>query len=174
MSIMASEHNDLRWRLMEAGDLASVIAMAAVVHPGFHEDGSVYLERTRLYGKGCFVLEAASGDLHGYAVTHPWQFCTLPALDSLLGSLPKQPSTYYLHDIALMPDARGSGAAPRIVAIVADQAMLEGLATMSLVSVNNSSGFWEKQGFEIRNLPELEAKLRTYSDDACFMVRQLR
>ncbi|MEK1890746.1 MAG: GNAT family N-acetyltransferase [Phyllobacterium sp.] len=171
---MASEHNDLQWRLMEAEDLASIIAMAAVIHPDFHEDENVFRERMKLYGKGCFVLQAASGDLHGYAVTHPWQFCSMPALNSLLGSLPERPSTYYLHDIALMPEARGSGAAGRIVAIVADRAVQEGLPTMSLVSVNNSVGFWEKQGFESTDLPELEAKLRTYSDDARFMVRPLR
>ncbi|SDP45365.1 Ribosomal protein S18 acetylase RimI [Phyllobacterium sp. YR620] len=171
---MASEHSDLRWRLMEAGDLASINAMAEVIHPDFPEDDSVFRERMRLYGNGCFVLESRGGALHGYAVTHPWQIYAMPALNSLLVELPTQPSTYYLHDIALMPTARGSGAAARIVAVLAEQARREDLANMSLVSVNNSVGFWEKQGFKTENLPELEEKLKTYSEDARFMVRQLR
>ncbi|QND54026.1 GNAT family N-acetyltransferase [Phyllobacterium sp. 628] len=159
---------------MEAGDLASVIAMAAVIHTDFFEDDAIYLERMRLYGKGCFVLEGENGVLFGYAITHPWQLYTTPALNSLLGQIPQQPSTYYLHDIALMPASRGSGAAPRIVAILAEQAEWEGLETMSLVSVNNSIGFWQKQGFEVVHRAELDAKLKSYSDDACFMVRNLR
>lgn len=168
-----SQTHTLNWRLMEAGDLASIIAMAAVIHTDFYEDDAVYLERMRLYGKGCFVLEGKSGALFGYAVTHPWQLYTTPALNSLLGQIPDQPTTYYLHDIALMPASRGSGAAPRIVAILADQARAEGLETMSLVSVNNSVGFWQKQGFEVMKRPELDAKLKSYSDDACFMLRKL-
>ncbi|MBA8900204.1 GNAT family N-acetyltransferase [Phyllobacterium sp. P30BS-XVII] len=169
----ASSTHALNWRLMEAGDLASVIAMAAVIHTDFYEDDAVYLERMRLYGKGCFVLEGHNGELFGYAITHPWQLYTTPALNSLLGQIPDHPTTYYLHDIALMPASRGSGAAPRIVSILADQAKAEGLETMSLVSVNNSVGFWQKQGFEVVSRPELDAKLKSYSDDACFMVRKL-
>jgi len=171
---MASGNNNLEWRLMEARDLASVSAMAAVIHTDFHEDDAIYVERMRLYGNGCFVLADRSGQLAGYAITHPWRLFSLPALNSLLGEIPEQPSTYYLHDIALMPQARGTGAAARIVAILAEHAQTQGFDSMSLVSVNNSADFWQRQGFEIKNLPELEAKLRTYSDDACFMLRPLR
>ncbi|MFJ7355503.1 GNAT family N-acetyltransferase [Phyllobacterium sp. NPDC097923] len=168
-----SQTHTLNWRRMEAGDLASVIAMAAVIHTDFFEDDAIYLERMRLYGKGCFVLEGQGGELFGYAITHPWQLFATPALNSLLERLPDHPTTYYLHDIALLPASRGSGAAPRIVSILADQARAEGLETMSLVSVNNSAGFWQKQGFAVVQRPELDTKLKSYSDDACFMLRRL-
>lgn len=159
---------------MEATDLASVSAMAAAIHTDFHEDDAVYIERLRLYRNGCFVLDDGNVQPAGYAITHPWRLYSMPALNSLLDAIPNQPTTYYLHDIALMPQARGSGAAARIVEILAAHAQSSGFDTMSLVSVNNSAGFWQRQGFEVRNHPELEAKLRTYSEDARFMVRQLR
>ena len=170
---MTSDQNNLAWRLMEAGDLASISAMAAVIHTDFHEDDDVYIERLRLHGEGCFVLDGGNGQHAGYAISHPWRLYSMPALNSLLGEIPKQANTYYLHDIALMPQARGTGAAASVVEILAQHARTSGFDTMSLVSVNNSAGFWQKQGFEIRVLPELHAKLRTYSDDACFMIRPL-
>ncbi len=171
---MTSDTGTMIWRKMEAGDLASISSIADAVHPNFPEDDAVLKERSSLYGDGCLVLETAGGELSGYAITHPWRLHTIPTLNSLLGQLPDNPTTYYLHDIALMPQARGSGAATKIVSILADLARREGFATMSLVSVNNSVGFWQRQGFEIRDLPELEAKLKSYSDDARFMVRALR
>ncbi|ATU93586.1 GNAT family N-acetyltransferase [Phyllobacterium zundukense] len=171
---MASVQNTMNWRLMEAADLASVIDMAAVIHTDFHEDDIVYHERLSLYGKGCLVLEGAGNGLFGYAITHPWRLYTMPALNSELGQLPEEPTTYYLHDIALLPQSRGTGAAGRIVSILAGHAAESGFETMSLVAVNGSSGFWQKQGFTIVDRPDLEAKLRTYSDDARFMLRQLR
>lgn len=172
--MMTSLENSLHWRLMGASDLASVIDMAAVIHTDFHEDDIIYCERLRLYGKGCFVLEGAEHRLFGYAITHPWRLYTMPALNSVLGQLPEDPTTYYLHDIALLPQSRGTGAASKIVSILSRHARETGFQTMSLVAVNGSSGFWQKQGFAIVERPDLEAKLRTYSDDACFMLRQLR
>jgi ribosomal protein S18 acetylase RimI-like enzyme len=172
--MMTSVKSTLHWRLMEAGDLASVIDMAAVIHTDFYEDDIVYRERLGLYGKGCFVLEDAENRLFGYAITHPWRLYTMPALNSELGKLPEHPTTYYLHDIALLPQSRGTGAAGKIVSILAGHALESGFQTMSLVAVNSSSGFWQKQGFEIVERSDLEAKLRTYSDDACFMLRRFR
>ena len=40
-----SLENVLRWRLMEAGDLASVSAVAKEVHPEFPEDDAVFFNR---------------------------------------------------------------------------------------------------------------------------------
>ncbi|MHC1547741.1 GNAT family N-acetyltransferase [Phyllobacterium sp. K27] len=164
----------LRWRPMEASDLAAVSAMANIIHTDFFEADAVYQERLRLYPDGCHVLQDREGSLIGYAITHPWLLYTMPALNSLLDQLPNNPMTYYLHDIALMPESRGTGAAREIVSILADHAQGSGLSTMSLVAVNGSTGFWKKQGFEPNDRPELEEKLRTYSDDARFMMRRLR
>ncbi|PSH69119.1 GNAT family N-acetyltransferase [Phyllobacterium brassicacearum] len=169
---MASDGNTLIWRLMEAGDLASVSAVAAVAHPDFPEEDAVFVNRLALYGQGAHVLENGTS-IVGYAITHPWKSFDVPALNTVLPALLGY-DTYYIHDIALLDAARGSGAAGRIVAILATHAAAAGFQTMSLVAVNGSSGFWQKHGFDIVNRQVLQQKLRTYSDDACFMLRQLR
>lgn len=170
--MMASDGNMLIWRLMEASDLASVSAVAAEVHPDFLEDDAVFVNRLSLYRQGAYVLERSASIL-GYAITHPWKCFDVPALNTTLPALPGH-DTYYIHDIALLGAARGSGAAGKIVSILAANAVDAGFPTMTLVAVNNSSGFWEKHGFNIVKRPDLEAKLRTYSGDAQFMLRQLR
>ncbi len=44
---------------------------------------------------------------------------------------------------------------------------------MSLVSVNGSRGFWERQGFSVRMDEWLSAKLASYGEDAVYMERSL-
>lgn len=161
-----------RWRAMSLADLPQVSALAARIHPAFPEDDAVFAERLRLYPDGCRVFDRGSG-VEAYVVGHPWRLFEPPALNSLLGELPPAPSTFYIHDLALAPNVRGTGAASEAVAQLADCARSERLPIMSLVAVNGSALFWRRQGFETRRVPELAEKLRTYGDDAQFMVRDL-
>lgn len=160
---------------MAAADLPVVLAAAAVVHPDYPEDLSVFAERLRLAPDGCFVLAdpAAAPGLAGYLVSHPWHADTAPALDTLLGRLPERPGTWYLHDLALLPTARGSGAGAAIAARIAAHARARGFATMSLVAVGGSSGFWKRQGFSVVEHPALAEKLASYGETARFMRRVL-
>jgi N-acetylglutamate synthase-like GNAT family acetyltransferase len=91
----------------------------------------------------------------------------------LLGALPPKPWSFYIHDLALAPDVRGTGAGADLVASLATCARAAGLPTMSLIAVNGSIGFWQRQGFSPIAEPSLTEKLRSYSDDAQFMVRDL-
>lgn len=160
------------WRGMTAADLDAVEAIAKRVHPGFPEDRAVFAERQRLYPMGTQLLEIA-GTPWGYLVSHPWQLGSLPALNALLGAIPEAPDTYYLHDLALLTDARGTGAASAIIDRIVDHATDEGFATVSLVAVNGSVPFWGKHGFVAMETPDLAGKLASYEDAARFMVRRL-
>lgn len=157
---------------MTAADLPAVNALAALIHPGYPEDAAVFVERLRLYALGCRVLER-DGELAAYVVSHPWLDRAPPPLNTLLGELPARPTTYYLHDLALLPEARGSGAAVEVVTLLAEQARDERLPSLSLIAVNGSAGFWRRQGFEAVADDTLASKLRSYGEDAQFMVRTL-
>ncbi|WP_349290972.1 GNAT family N-acetyltransferase [Rhodoplanes serenus] len=165
------------WRPMTATDLDAVLATAAVVHPDLPESAAVFAERLRLWPAGCFVLDAG-GDMTsvpaviGYVVSHPWRSGAAPALDCLLGRLPDDAATHYLHDLALLPAARGSGAGGRIVTTLAAHARATGFSTLSLVSVGDSAGFWTRQGFAPVDDPALADKLASYGA-ARYMVRRL-
>ena len=164
--------SNFEWRAMRVDDLPAVEAIAAQVHPAFPEDGAVFAERHRLAPDGVHLLEIA-GEPAGYFITHPWRYGKLPALNALLGAIPPDADTWYLHDLALLPAARGTGAAGAIVTHVLDHARQKGFSTASLVAVNGSIPFWQRQGFEVTEAPKLSQKLATYEDAARFMVHTL-
>lgn len=165
-------HPDVAWRAMTGYDLPAVQAIAEQVHPKFFEAPEVLGERQRLYRNGCYLLEIGE-KAAGYVLSHPWRSGSLPTLNVLLGDLPADADTYYFHDLALLPVARRVGAASHIVSALIKHAMAAGFATISLVAVNGSLGFWKRHGFEVTEAPQLRDKLRSYEDSAQLMIRRL-
>ena len=161
----------MHWRPLTALDLPAVETIAATVHPTFPEETAVFAERQRLYPDGARFLELG-GNPAGYIFSHPWHYKALPALNALLGAIPEDADTYYVHDLALLPAARGTGAAALIVGDILRHARASGFATVSLVAVNGSLPFWYKHGFRAVHAPELADKLGSYEDAARLMVRR--
>lgn len=170
----ARSGGDWRWRGMTAGDLADVLKLAAVIHPDYPESPEVFAERLGLYPAGCLVLQRTgdlAGQLAGYLVSHPWTSAAPPALDSLLGALPSFPALYYLHDLALAPVARGSGAAQAAVDRANAVAAVAGLDRLGLVAVNGADRFWSRCGFAPSADPALQAAAAKYDANALYMTR---
>lgn len=162
----------MRWRAMQASDLAAVVAIAAAVHPGFPERPEVLDERRQVFPKGAFLAEDAAGEPVGYALAHPWRLSVPPALDSFLGALPEDADCLYLHDVALLPVARGQGLARALVAKL--EARAGGLGRLALTAVNASADRWCRLGFAPTPAgPVLAAKLASYGPGAVFMVKDL-
>ena len=157
---------------MAAADLPVLLAVANEVHPRYPEDPAVFAERLALYPAGCLVLQSEEGPI-GYIVSHPWLYGQPPKLNSLLCALPEHPTTFYIHDIALLPAARGTGAALHIVRRLTVHARSLSLSSISLIAVNASAGFWSRLGFHAVCDPALAVKLRSYDSDARFMVRKI-
>ena len=166
------QFRDVAWRAMTGYDMDSLNAIAARVHPDFFEAPEVLAEKFQLYRNGCYLFEVQDRPA-GYMLSHPWKLGSLPALNALIGQLPEALDTYYIHDLALLPLARGVGAAGKIVSALTKHAAAMGYPTMSLVAVNGSVAFWEKQGFKVENRPELAEKLLAYEADAKFMLKQI-
>lgn len=162
-----------RWRLMQEADLAEVHDISCIVHPDFPEDPAIFADRLAVFADGALVLQG-DAQLLGYSFSHPWPQFSAPALNSLLVALPEGADSYYLHDVALLPQARALGAARALVTLLEETARAHGFDSLSLVAVNGSQPYWERQGFDVQDVPELREKLLSYSDDARFMVRNLQ
>lgn len=134
------------WRPMRAGDLAEVSAISDAVHGAYTEPMAVYAERLDLYPDGCRVFEQ-DGAVAGYLITHPWHRDQPPKLGALLGDIPGDADTYYLHDIALLPAARGTGAGKAALDFVMDRARALGFADIALMAIGGADRFWAAQGF---------------------------
>lgn len=162
----------MHWRALTTLDLPLIELIAAKVHPGFPEDLDVLAERQRLYPDGARLLEL-DGAPSGYLLSHPWLFGSVPALNAPLGAIPAQADTFYLHDLALLNPARGTGAAAMIVGEILRHARLRGFASISLVAVNGSQPFWHKHGFRAADVPALREQLESYEQAARYMSKRL-
>jgi ribosomal protein S18 acetylase RimI-like enzyme len=160
------------WRAMTATDIPEIMVVAGLVHPGYPEDEPVFAERLALYPAGCFCLADNTG-MAGYVLSHPWWPLDVPPLNSLLDTIPAAVETYYIHDLALLPQVRGTGAAPSVVTHLAGHARRSGFATLALVAVNDSVAFWERQGFRVTHDAALDRKLASYDDAARYMTRDV-
>ncbi len=158
---------------MTVADLRAVEAIGEAVHLAYPEDPEVFAERLALFPLGCHVLQQGEA-LAGYVISHPWRLAAPPALNVLLGGLPQPADCYYIHDLALLPAARGRGVARRVARALGVMAFSLGLPEVALVAVGDSRGFWERQGFVAQALPELAEKLASYDDGARYMRRKLR
>ncbi|MEC3911114.1 GNAT family N-acetyltransferase [Sphingobium sp. CR2-8] len=134
------------WRPMEASDIPVVAAISDAAHGAYTERADVYAERLCLYPAGCWLLER-DGAASGYLVSHPWHGDAPPMLNARLRQIPANADLFYLHDLALLPQARGSGAAGDAVRLVLDQARRAGFERITLTAVNGADAFWRKQGF---------------------------
>jgi hypothetical protein len=158
---------------MTQSDLIRVAEIAALVHPSYPEDAAVFAERLALHPTGCHVLGDERSALVGYVLSHPWLYGEPPALNTRLGRLPDIPTTYYLHDIALLSEARGGGYANGMARSIVHEARIAGFANVSLVAVNDSAPFWAKHGFRPVGDQTLANRLQSYDASACMMVRNL-
>lgn len=157
---------------MREADLPLAEDIAEQVHPDHPEDPAVFAERLVLYPNGCRVLEMDLCPV-GYMIAHPWRLENPPKLNTLLRRLPVGSDTFFIHDLALLPGARGHGDAAAAVAGAIAEARRLSIRTVSLISVGVSGGFWRGQGFEPSPDAAIQRGLGTYGAGAVFMVRTL-
>ncbi|MXP24453.1 GNAT family N-acetyltransferase [Altererythrobacter indicus] len=162
----------LQWRLMTVADLPQVCALADAIHQDYPEGAEIFAERLALYPHGCFMLAGAEGGF-GYAISHPWTRGRPVPLNQPLGALPEAADVYYLHDLALAPQARGQGAGGMILNHLHEWARSQGLCAMVLVAVGNAGPFWEGQGFEPRMDEAMAQKLAQYGGPAIYMEKAI-
>lgn len=142
---------------MRADDLAAVNAVADVVHVNYPEDPAVFANRLDLFPPGCQMAEE-DGRVLGYCIAHPGTVGDPPPLDTVLAGLPADADCLYIHDVALLPAARGRHLGVALARLMEDVARAQGFDRIALTAVNNSDGFWGALGYETRPC----AKLASY------------
>jgi len=168
-----TEARSLNWRPMTGVDLDGVVQVAQKSFPDHPEERACFANRLDLNPNGCFVLADDQGTVKGYLVSYPWMRNMAPALNVLIDAIPADADSYYLHDLAIDPDVRGGGYTRKIIDQLAEQARAEGWPQVSLVAVNNATGFWSRNGFEVQTPDGIATKLASYGDDARYMERPL-
>ena len=115
----------------------------------------------------------------GYLFSLPLVLNDSSSLPNLADTAPRQicstapPDCLYLHDMAVLPEHRGSGISRLLFAAALERAKALQLPRMALVAVQGSMPFWQSLGFQqVPNPPSsIQAKLASYGDGAAFMLR---
>ncbi len=154
---------------MRAADVPAVMRLADVVHPTFFEGASVFHDRLALFPEGQWVLPGPGLELAGYAVSYPARLGAPPTLDTVLGALPEDADSLYIHDVALHPAFRGRRLAEPVIARLL---RLAGGRPAMLVSVYGTAPFWARFGFCERQGERIAAKLASFGAGAVFMTRE--
>ncbi|WP_068082848.1 GNAT family N-acetyltransferase [Novosphingobium rosa] len=162
----------MTWRPMREADMDAVTAISDDVHGDYTEPRAVYDERRALFPSGCFVFERGQG-VEGYLITHPWRHGGPPPLGALMGPLPQGADCLYLHDLALLPSARGSGAGARAAAMVLAIAAEHDLRDIYLLAVNGAETFWTSRGYASVTDKALIAYLRKIYGDVVYMHQRV-
>lgn len=148
--------------LSDCGQLATI--QASCYRPDLHEEPNVFDSIVRC---GTSYVACIGSSVVGYLLAHPWDILdSPPPLNTLLD--PSGPCTFvhvctFVHDLAVLPGWRGTALASRLFGC------LDRSRPMSLVSVQGSKGFWEKQGFVKQCC---KADLESYGPGAVYMVRE--
>jgi hypothetical protein len=150
-------------------DLPIVDDIANTIHIGLPERTEVFAEKIRLFPRGCLKF-VYNNRIAGYGISHPWKRFCIPALDSFLVRFPDNPDCLYVHDVAILPEARGHLAAAHYVSLMKGVARELLLPTLACVSVYGTDVLWKRFGFEEICSEAITAKLATYGETAKYMV----
>lgn len=158
------------WLPIVNADLARINVIADRVHTDLPERPEVFAEKVGLSPEGCRKLVVA-GETVGYGICHPWMLQEIPPLDEFLRGLPPEPDCLYIHDVVVLPEARGGAATSRFVTHVRALAATREIGALALVSVYGTDRFWTRFGFVVEEGGEaLRAKVASYGPTACYMV----
>jgi GNAT superfamily N-acetyltransferase len=161
-----------QWRPASTPDLDAVRHIADRIHPELPERPEILAEKLALFAEGCFIL-AHDAAIFGYAIAHPWRLKQIPPLDTFLTALPPAPDCLFVHDVAVLPEARGHGAAAMLVAILTRIAKKHDLPRLALVSVYGTDVLWAGYGFKPAPDKALRTALAAYGESAKYMIRKL-
>lgn len=133
-------------RLMQSSDLPAVIKLQDRCYTvELFEPADVLVNRFKNCAETCWVA-LYHDKLWGYL------FC-YPSVSGKIGALAEdfQPVTtadcLYLHDMAVSSDARGQGVARGLLHQAQQYARERQFSCLALVAVQNSTSYWQQQGF---------------------------
>jgi len=156
-------------------DLGDVMRLQKAVYAQqFGEEQESFSSKIAASPETCFIIRDGV-DLSAYLITLPCTIDTLPILNAASFAVPENADIFYIHDLAVSPNAAGKGYGTTLVKHALGVASELGLNTACLVAVQNSSGFWAKFGFNAAESLEsaIRNKLALYGEGAVFMTRQL-
>ena len=132
---------------MSAADIPEAVRVQAKAFPeDLRETPEVFANRFARYG-GYFRMAVQNGQMVGYMICFPWKLGDSPVNNETFPEDLPEPDCFYIHDIALLPEARGAGISRAMLEDAYQTAHTLGFDAVSLVAVGQSGSYWDRNGF---------------------------
>lgn len=151
-------------RRLAQADWPGVLRIQALAYTAIAPESAGSMQAKWQAAPRTCLVACAGPELLGYLIAVPVAFPHLPPLDAPAFELPPHPDALYLHDLALDPACRGSGAAAALVQGVLAQAEGGPWSRACLMAIQDSAPWWARFGFRPVEPPPaaVAAKLASY------------
>lgn len=163
-------HTTIRIRPMLRDDLPAVLAIQSVCYTQIEPESRASFEaKLAAAPASCYVALGGAG-IVGYLVALPGLFGAPPPLNADACHVPAAPDCLYLHDLAVAPPARASGAGRALVEAFFGHLETARLARATLIAIQSSAPYWQRHGFRaVAAGAALQARLASYGGDVQYM-----
>lgn len=147
MSMQSAIH--LSIRPMKVSDLSLVLSIQRQTFSvDLCEDLDVFENRFDRFGE-YFRVAVLNEKMVGYLLCFPWKLGETPINNQKFPENLPEFDCFYLHDIAVLQEARGQKIAQQMISSGKKLGLELGFRYLSLVSVEQSGDYWDKLGFNI-------------------------
>lgn len=179
ITTMSTATTHLAWALrpLTASDVDDLLHIQTLTYgSGLQESREVFLQRLSC-PHHCSVGIARKDDnrLLAYLAAYWSEFGKVTPLNGAFEPPHEHGRVLYIHDISVLPQLAGQGAAQHMLNALFAQAREAQIRMAALVAVQGSTVFWQRLGFEphnVTNATQLQ-HLRTYGANAVFMTTAL-
>lgn len=156
--------------LAHPSDLAEILALQKLCYHEIEPESAQSMLSKILISPQTCVTVRFYHQLQAYLLSLPAQLQHPPSLNEETTHLPTHANCLYLHDLAIHPQAQGTGLGQKLVRKFFQIAKEQKFKAACLIAIQNSVPFWQKQGFIIK-IPShaLQEKLKTYGENATYM-----
>jgi GNAT superfamily N-acetyltransferase len=155
------------------GDLPSALALQALIYPNNLKEAEPAFA-SHLNPRPSYCLTGVvAGKLAGYLLAHGWRRDAPPAIGMVV-SAGAWHDVLYIHDLAVAPNARGTGLGRALAKRAIILASRDGIRKAELVAVEGADRFWASIGFRASHASSsIAEKVDAYGPMAKWMCRAI-
>lgn len=160
---------DFLTRLLEESDVSQILMLQNLCFPEVEpESDRSFINKIKQSPNTCWGI-FDNGSLTAYLIAIPWRTGMPLSLDQMDVTC-TNPNCLYLHDLAVLREMRGTGAAQTLLKSFFEALHTSRFCRAALVAIQGSKPYWERQGFSVQTSSNaINEKLASYGSEAFYM-----
>jgi ribosomal protein S18 acetylase RimI-like enzyme len=171
LSLAVKIKHSVEIRTLQPSDIPAIMVIQSACYPAPLLEEAIHLAgKQQQSPKSCWVA-TKDNKILAYLLTHSWSGDAPPDLNAPLSPPRLKQAIYYIHDLAVHPQAQGMGLAQQLISTAFAWAKQNAFTHIRLIAVAGAAAFWLKQGFKpVSPLNEqILKKLSDYGPDTHYL-----